>query len=130
MEDAIHQLARWGNLALETVAILVVLFGSAQAVIAVVRVVAGGDDKGGLRGRHVWLVYARWLVAGLTFQLAADIVGTSLAANWEDVARLAVIAVVRTLLSYFLDKEVENTRRLQHPEAAVDKDQNRNSTFL
>ena len=118
MEDAIHQLARWGNLALETVAILVVLFGSAQAVIAVVRVVAGGDDKGGLRGRHVWLVYARWLVAAL----AADIVGTSLAANWEDVARLAVIAVVRTLLSYFLDKEVENTRRLQHPEAAVDKD--------
>jgi uncharacterized membrane protein len=119
MEAAIHQLAHWGNLALETIAILVVLFGSAQAVVAVVRVVAGGADKGGLRGRHVWLVYARWLVAGLTFQLAADIVGTSLATDWQDVARLAVIAVVRTLLSYFLDKEVENTRRLQHPEAAA-----------
>src|SRR6478735_11364883 len=102
MEAAIHQLAHWGNLALETIAILVVLFGSAQAVVAVVRVVAGGADKGGLRGRHVWLVYARWLVAGLTFQLAADIVGTSLATDWQDVARLAVIAVVRTLLSYFL----------------------------
>ena len=119
MEAAIHQLAHWGNLALETIAILVVLFGSAQAVVAVVRVVAGGADKGGLRGRHVWLVYARWLVAGLTFQLAADIVGTSLAASWEEVARLAVIAVVRTLLSWFLDKELENTRRLQHPEAAT-----------
>jgi uncharacterized membrane protein len=119
MEAVIHQLAHWGNLALETVAILVVLFGSAQAVVAVIRVVAGGADKGGLRGRHVWLVYARWLVAGLTFQLAADIVGTSLATDWQDVARLAVIAVVRTLLSYFLDKEVENTRRLQHPEAAA-----------
>ena len=119
MEAAIHQLAHWGNLALETIAILVVLFGSTQAVVAVVRVVAGGADKGGLRGRHVWLVYARWLVAGLTFQLAADIVGTSLATDWQDVARLAVIAVVRTLLSYFLDKEVENTRRLQHPEAAA-----------
>jgi len=86
MEAAIHQLAHWGNLALETIAILVVLFGSAQAVVAVVRVVAGGADKGGLRGRHVWLVYARWLVAGLTFQLAADIVGTSLATDWQDVA--------------------------------------------
>ena len=87
------------------------LFGSAQAVVAVIRVVASGGDKDGMKRRHVWLVYARWLVAGLTFQLAADIVGTSLATSWEEVARLAVIAVVRTLLSYFLDKEVENTRR-------------------
>jgi len=118
MEEAIHQLAYWGNLGIETVAILVVLFGSVQAVVAVIRVVASGDDLDGMKRRHVWLVYARWLVAGLTFQLAADIVGTSLATSWEDVARLAVIAVVRTLLSFFLDKEVESTRRLQHPETA------------
>jgi len=119
MEEAIHQLAYWGNLGIETVAILVVLFGSVQAVVAVIRVVASGDDLDGMKRRHVWLVYARWLVAGLTFQLAADIVATSLAASWEQVARLAVIAVVRTLLSWFLDKELENTRRLQHPEAAT-----------
>ena len=118
MEEALHLLARGGNLVLEAVAIVIVLFGSAQAVVAIVRVLAGGADEGGMRGRHVWLVYARWLVAGLTFQLAADIVGTSLATDWQDVARLAVIAVVRTLLSYFLDKEVEDTRRLQHPEGA------------
>ena len=118
MEEAIHQLAYWGNLGIETVAILVVLFGSVQAVVAVIRVVASGDDLDGMKRRHVWLVYARWLVAGLTFQLAADIVGTSLANSWEEVAGLAVIAVVRTLLSFFLDKEVESTRRLQHPETA------------
>jgi len=120
MEEAVHKLAYWGNLGIEAVAILIVLFGSVQAVVAVIRVMAGGDDdKDGMRRRHVWLVYARWLVAGLTFQLAADIVATSLAASWEQVARLAVIAVVRTLLSWFLDKELENTRRLQQPEAAT-----------
>ena len=118
MEEAIHQLAYWGNLGIETVAILVVLFGSVQAVVAVIRVVASGDDLDGMKRRHVWLVYARWLVAGLTFQLAADIVGTLLATSWEQVARLAVIAVVRTFLSYFLDKELESTRRLQHPGTA------------
>lgn len=118
MEEAVHKLAYWGKLGIETVAILIVLFGSAQAVVAVIRA-AAGDDRDGMKRRHIWLVYARWLVAGLTFQLAADIVGTSLAASWEEVARLAVIAVVRTLLSWFLDKEVENTRRLQHPDAAT-----------
>ena len=120
MEEAVHRLAYWSNLGIETVAILIVLFGSAQAVVSVIRVMASGADEDGMKRRHVWLVYARWLVAGLTFQLAADIVGTSLASSWEEVARLAVIAVVRTLLSYFLDKELESTRRLQHPETAGD----------
>jgi uncharacterized membrane protein len=117
MEAAVHGLAWWGALAIEAIAIVVVLFGSAQAVVAIVRVLLKGDDRSGMARRHVWLVYARWLVAGLTFQLAADIVSTSLASNWEEVGRLAVIAVIRTALSYFLDKEVENTTRLQHPEA-------------
>ena len=117
MEEAVHRLAYWSSLGIEAVAILIVLFGSAQAVFSVIRVVAAGDADG-MKRRHVWLVYARWLVAGLTFQLAADIVGSSLATSWHEVARLAVIALVRTLLSYFLDKELENTRRLQHPEAA------------
>ena len=111
MEAAIHQLAHWGNLALETIAILVVLFGSAQAVVAVVRVVAGGADKGGLRGRHVWLVYARWLVAGLTFQLAADIIETSITNDWQAIGRIAAIAVIRTFLNYFLDRDVEEIRQ-------------------
>ena len=119
MEEAVQTLAYWGRLVIEAIAIVVVLFGTAQAVVAIVRVLAKGGDRDGIERRHVWLAYARWLVAGLTFQLAADIVGTSLAASWQDVARLAVIAVVRTLLSYFLDKELESTRRLQHPDPAA-----------
>jgi len=119
MEEAVHKLAYWGALGIETVAILVVLFGSAQAVISVCRVMFDGDDADGVKRRHVWLVYARWLVAGLTFQLAADIVGTSFATSWEEVARLALIALVRTMLSWFLDKEFENTRNLQHPDSTA-----------
>jgi uncharacterized membrane protein len=121
MEEAVHKLAYWSNLGIETVAILVVLFGSVQALVSIIRVVASGGDQDGMKRRHVWLVYARWLVAGLTFQLAADIVGTSLAGSWEEVARLAVIAVVRTLLSFFLDKEFESVRGLQHPDSAGGK---------
>jgi uncharacterized membrane protein len=29
------------------------------------------------------------------------------------------VTLVRTLLSYFLEKEIESTLRLQHPEAAA-----------
>ena len=64
--------------------------------------------------RPIWLRFARWLVAGLTFQLAADIIETSLEPSWEDVGMLAAIAAIRTFLNYFLGrdlKEVEEAPR-------------------
>jgi len=63
--------------------------------------------------RNVWLRYARWLVAALTFQLAADIIETSVATDWEALARVAVIAVIRTFLNYFLEKDLADIRERQ-----------------
>jgi uncharacterized membrane protein len=57
-------------------------------------------------------------VAGLTFQLAADIVHTAIAPTWDDIGRLGAIAVIRTFLSYFLERDVEEVRRRQHPAGA------------
>ena len=63
--------------------------------------------------RSIWLRYARWLVAGLTFQLAADIIETSIAPDWEDIGRLAAIAVIRTFLNFFLERDIEEVRERQ-----------------
>jgi uncharacterized membrane protein len=60
--------------------------------------------------RSVWLDYARWLIAGLTFQLAADLVHTTVAPTWDDIGRLAAIAVTRTFLNYFLERDMEDIR--------------------
>lgn len=112
MESLLHDAARHVALALQAVAIIVVAVGSARVLVEVGRLalVAGGDEA---RGRAAWLGYARWLVAGLTFQLAADIVSTSFAPSWDDVGRLAAVAAIRTFLSYFLDHEMESSRKLQ-----------------
>src|SRR5262245_57771110 len=64
----------------------------------------------GHQQRDVWLRYARWLVAGLTFQLAADILETSIAPGWDDIGRVAAIAVIRTALNYFLERDLEDVR--------------------
>jgi uncharacterized membrane protein len=56
--------------------------------------------------REVWLRYGRWLVAGLTFQLAADIVATSIAPSWQEVGQLGAIAVIRTFLNFFLERDL------------------------
>jgi uncharacterized membrane protein len=63
--------------------------------------------------RHLWLRYARWLVAALTFQLAADIIETSITTGWEALGRIAIIAIIRTFLNYFLEKDLAEVGDLQ-----------------
>jgi uncharacterized membrane protein len=61
--------------------------------------------------QEIWLNHARWLVAGLTFLLAADIVETAFSPTWNELGRLAAVAAIRTFLSYFLDREMEYAER-------------------
>ena len=69
--------------------------------------------------RDVWLRYARWLVVGLTFQLAADIIETSIRSDWTAIGQLAAIAVIRTFLNYFLEKDLAEVRERQRETAAA-----------
>ena len=48
----------------------------------------------------------RWLVLGLEFALAADILRTAVAPTWRDIGQLAAIAVLRTGLNYSLELEI------------------------
>jgi uncharacterized membrane protein len=113
MEALLHAIAHVVALAIEAIAIAVIAIGAIEAVIDIVRVIARSNATNEDR-RAVWLKFARWLVAGLTFQLAADVVNTSFDPSWDELGRLAAIAAIRTFLSFFLDREVEDTRRLQH----------------
>jgi uncharacterized membrane protein len=112
MENFLGVYAHFVALACEAIAITAIAVGAAEALVAMARALTRGAVHGHER-RAVWLQFARWLVAALTFQLAADIVGTSLAPTWAEVGKLAAIAVIRTFLSYFLDREVDDTRQRQ-----------------
>lgn len=57
--------------------------------------------------RRAWLDLARWLLLGLEFMLAADIVRTVIAPSWLDIGQLAAIAVIRTFLNFFLERDLE-----------------------
>jgi len=109
VEEAFEQITHYIALAIEAAAVATIAYGSALALVDIVRMLlaraAGNDDK-----RAVWLRYAGWLVAGLTFQLAADILRTTIAPTWDDIGRVAAIAVIRTFLTYFLDRDVELMR--------------------
>jgi uncharacterized membrane protein len=63
--------------------------------------------------RVIWVRYARWLVGALTLQLGADIIETSISTSWDTIGRVAAIAVIRTLLEFFLDRDLEERRSMQ-----------------
>ena len=94
-------------------AIIIVAVGSIRGADQHRPIVAERKSLGPKK-RVVRFEFARWLVAGLTFQLAADIVSTSFFMIWSDVGRLAAITAIWTFLSFFLDREVEETRRPRH----------------
>jgi uncharacterized membrane protein len=96
---------------IDALALVIVVVGTVEAFFSGLRAMLASPS--GHERRDVWLRYARWLVAGLTFQLAADIIETSITTSWDAVARIAAIAVIRTFLNYFLDRDLEEVRRRQ-----------------
>lgn len=56
---------------------------------------------------NVRLNLGRWLTVGLEFELAADILRTAVAPSWNEIGQLAAIIVLRTVLNYFLQQEID-----------------------
>ena len=96
---------------IDALALVIVVVGTVEAFFGGLRAMLGSPS--GHERRDIWLRYARWLVAGLTFQLAADIIETSITTSWEAVGRIAAVALIRTFLNYFLDRDLDEVRRRQ-----------------
>jgi uncharacterized membrane protein len=94
---------------IDWMALVIILIGTAEAFFNGLRLMLSSAPDAHER-RDVWLRYGRWLVAGLTFQLAADIIETSITTRWEAVGRLAAIAVIRTFLNSFLERDFAEVR--------------------
>jgi uncharacterized membrane protein len=71
------------------------------------------------RSRRIWLDYARWLVAGLTLQIGADILESSIAPTWHAIAQLGAIALIRTFLNYFLERDIREISELADSHGAA-----------
>jgi uncharacterized membrane protein len=57
--------------------------------------------------KGIWVSFATWLVLALEFELAADVLETAISPSWHDVGMLASIAGIRTMLNFFLEKDIE-----------------------
>src|SRR3984957_20386715 len=97
--------------AIDWLALVLIVVGAIEAFFQGLRTMFASRD--GHYEREVWLRLGRWLVAGLTFQLAADVLETAITTSWDEVARLAAIAAIRTFPNYFLERDLGEIRARQ-----------------
>jgi len=82
---------------------LVVVLGVGGAIARHIRPLLRHDPLGaaGLR-----LQLGCSMVLGLEFQVAADILRTALSPTWNDIALLAALIALRTVLNFLLEREL------------------------
>jgi len=111
MEEVLHASARLLQQLLEAATLALLALG---AVLALRNLFAG------LLRRHpasevaldVWQGLSRWMMVGLEFLLAADLVSTVVSPSWDELGRLGTIAAIRTVLGFFLGRDLEAARKI------------------
>ncbi len=104
MEELLVVTVGYLRLAVEAVGAAFIGIGAASAVYRYVLSLLGLRKY---TNSDIRLHLGRFLALGLEFQLASDILATAVAPTFQEVQLLAAIAVIRTVLNYFPQKELE-----------------------
>jgi len=117
MEEMFKEFAGKIALAVEMVAALIIAYGALEAIIKLL--IPRSRSETALpfsKRKEIFLRFGVWMLLGLEFELGADIVRSAISPTWTDIGQLGAIAVIRTFLNYFLEKDVED---LVEPRTAV-----------
>jgi uncharacterized membrane protein len=109
MEEALTRATSIAIVIINGIAGLFLLIGSIQVLINGLRVMLVSSTPNHQK-REAWIQLSQWLIAGLTIQLAADVLETSIAPSWDEIGKLGAIAAIRTFLNYFLSRDVTEIR--------------------
>ena len=59
---------------------------------------------------NIRLEFGSSVAVSLELLLGADVLATAVAPSWDDIGKLAAIAVLRTALNYFLERELKHAK--------------------
>ena len=110
MEEIFRELSQAVALALEAISVLMIAIGAVEGIVRIIVPLLRNRATQGMR-RAAGLSLGRWLLLGLEFMLAADIVRTAIAPTWDDIGKLAAIALIRTFLNFFLERDLDAAAR-------------------
>lgn len=96
--DQLEIFLKYASAGIEYVGVLIVIGAS---LVSLVGVLQNFKNINPVRRR-----FGEWILAGLEFIIAAEIISATLAFNREELLLLGAAVVIRTLLGYSLKKEI------------------------
>lgn len=108
MQGFLVEIAEYTALAIEMVAVVLVAFGAFEAFARSLGRLFSRAPAGWRK--DIWVEFGMWLLLGLQFALAADIVRSAIAPTWDEIGKLAAIALIRTFLNFFLERDIMELR--------------------
>jgi uncharacterized membrane protein len=66
--------------------------------------------KNGLSAMQARVTFGSAVSVSLELLLGADVLATAVAPSWDDIGKLAAIAILRTALNYFLERELKHSK--------------------
>jgi len=119
---SIHSLLEPVVMILELAGVAAILIATLAATVTFVRALRDGAVKTAYQQYRANL--SRGILLGLEFLVGADIVATVTAPlTWESVGMLGAIVVIRTLLSFSLETEIEGVAPWRRREADREAEQ-------
>jgi uncharacterized membrane protein len=97
-------LGEWVSLTLEVISVMCIVIGLIVSLMLVFKLMK--DTKTPLHNR-VRMKFGGWLALALEFQLASDIIKTTVNPTYENLIIVGAVAVIRTFLNYFLSRELK-----------------------
>jgi uncharacterized membrane protein len=94
----------WVSLTLEVISVMCIVIGLIVSLMLVFKLMK--DTKTPLHNR-VRMKFGGWLALALEFQLASDIIKTTVNPTYENLIIVGAVAVIRTFLNYFLSRELK-----------------------
>jgi uncharacterized membrane protein len=114
MEELFAKGAHIASTLVEAAAVLIVFYGAVESFGRLLWIIVTPSTTHGER-KALWRRFGVWLLLGLEFELAADIIGSVISPSWMDIGELGAIAVIRTFLNYFLEKDLEHAEESHEP---------------
>ena len=102
----------WVTAGIDILSIVVMLIGATRFVLGFMAAEVAGETTARLRGidaRRAEL--GRYILAGLELLIVSDIIHTALSLALTDLLFLGLLVLIRSAISYFLDREIGEIRR-------------------
>ncbi len=95
---------------IDIVAILFILWGFVKAMYDFIALRVKNKALSSMDIKSIRCYLGTYLLLGLEIMIVADLIKTVLNQTTEDLIFLGGIVIIRTILSYFLNKEIEEMR--------------------